>query len=82
MRAFVVDPPLFTLPYDVHFARALAAAGATVDLIGRPLRGYERIEDERFRFRPLFYRLTEPGMHFNERIVVKAECACDLEKPK
>jgi glycosyltransferase involved in cell wall biosynthesis len=61
LKVFVVDPPLFTLPYDVHFARALAAAGASVDLIGRPLRGYERMQDEQFRFRPLFYRLTEPG---------------------
>ena len=40
MKVFVVDPPLFTLPYDVHFSRALAAAGAEVELIGRPLRGY------------------------------------------
>ena len=24
MKVFIVDPPLFTLPYDVHFARALA----------------------------------------------------------
>lgn len=61
MKVFIVDPPLFTLPYDVHFARALAAAGSTVDLIGRPLRGYERVQDESFRYRPLFYRLTEPG---------------------
>ena len=61
MKVFVVDPPLFTLPYDVHFSRALAAAGAEVELIGRPLRGYERVNGEAFGLRPLFYRLTEPG---------------------
>ncbi|MGD9511461.1 MAG: glycosyltransferase [Geminicoccaceae bacterium] len=61
MKIFVVDPPLFTLPYDIHFAQALAAAGSSVELIGRPLRGYERMPEEKFRFRPLFYRMTEPG---------------------
>lgn len=59
MRVHVVDPPLFTLPYDQHFCRALAAAGAEVTLIGRHLRAYERVDGEPFRFEPLFYRWSE-----------------------
>ena len=59
MRVHVVDPPLFTLPYDQHFCRALAAAGAEVTLIGRGLRTYEEIGPEPFAFAPLFYRRSE-----------------------
>jgi len=60
MRVLVVDPPLFTLPYDRHFARALAKRGAEVTLVGRPLRGFEdSLEAEPFRFLPLFYRRAE-----------------------
>lgn len=60
MRILLVDPPLFTLPYDLHFARALAAAGAEVELVGRPLRAYEAVEPAwGGRLRPLFYRRAE-----------------------
>ena len=52
MRVFVVDPPLFTLPYDRHFAQALAHRGAEVTLVGRPLRTFETLGVEPFRFRP------------------------------
>lgn len=61
MRVLVVDPAFFTLPYDLHFARALAGAGAEVGLVGRPLRAYERVRDEPFALHPLFYRLSEGG---------------------
>ena len=59
MRVHVVDPPLFTLPYDQHFCRALVAAGADVTLIGRGLRTYEEVASEPFAFAPLFYRRSE-----------------------
>lgn len=60
MRVLVLDPPLFTLPYDLHFARALAEAGAEVSLVGRPLRPYEAIDPAApVPFRPLFYRRAE-----------------------
>jgi glycosyltransferase involved in cell wall biosynthesis len=60
MRVFVVDPPLFTLPYDRHFARALAKRRAEATLVGRPLRGFEPpLGAEPFRFLPLFYRRAE-----------------------
>lgn len=59
MKVLVVDPPFFTLPYDLHFSRALAAAGVEVELIGRPPRRYESVGAEPFPIRPWFYRLAE-----------------------
>jgi glycosyltransferase involved in cell wall biosynthesis len=59
VKVLVVDPPYFTLPYDLHFCRALAEAGAEVELIGRPQRGYEIVGDEPFRLRPIFYPRSE-----------------------
>ena len=61
MQVAILDPSLFTLPFDIHFARALAAEGAGTMLIGRPLRGYEEIVEEGFAFHPLFYRWSEGG---------------------
>ncbi|GBD44953.1 GDP-mannose:glycolipid 4-beta-D-mannosyltransferase [bacterium HR40] len=57
----LLDPSLFTLPFDIHFARGLAAEGAEVHLAGRPLRPYERLAGEPLIFHPLFYRLGERG---------------------
>lgn len=59
MQVLVVDPPFFTLPYDLHFCRALAAAGVAVELIGRPPRRYEAVGEQPFPLRPWFYRLAE-----------------------
>lgn len=59
MRVVVVDPSLFTLPYDRAFCRALAAAGADVTLVGRPLRAVETLDPKGFTFLPLFYRVSE-----------------------
>lgn len=59
MKVVVVDPSLFTLPYDAAFCRALARAGAEVDLVGRPLRPGENLAPTDFSFRPLFYGVSE-----------------------
>ena len=59
MKVFVVDPSLFTLPYDQAFCRGLAEAGAEVTLVGRPLRPEERLIEGGFAFRPLFYPKAE-----------------------
>lgn len=59
MRVHVVDPALFTLPYDTHFCHALADAGAEVVLIGRGLRSYEQVGEQGFAFQSLFYRRSE-----------------------
>lgn len=58
MQILVVDPSLFTLPYDRAFCRALATAGDDVVLAGRPLRDYESLEGEPFAFAPLYYHKT------------------------
>jgi glycosyltransferase involved in cell wall biosynthesis len=56
VRALVVDPSLFTLPYDREFCRGLADRGIETTLVGRPLRHYEALAGEAFAFEPLFYR--------------------------
>jgi glycosyltransferase involved in cell wall biosynthesis len=57
VRILVVDPSLFTLPYDRAFCGALARSGADVVLVGRPLRAYEQsLAGEPFVFADLFYR--------------------------
>lgn len=59
MRVLVVDPSLFTFPYDRAFCGALGRTGADVVLVGRPLRAYEQsLEGEPFAFADLFYRGT------------------------
>ena len=55
----MVDPSLFTLPYDQAFCAGLAAAGAEVTLVGRPLRPAETLQARGFAFAPLFYRHAE-----------------------
>jgi glycosyltransferase involved in cell wall biosynthesis len=56
LHLLVVDPSLFTLPYDRAFCGALAGLGVDVTLVGRPLRPYEMLADEPFAFEALFYR--------------------------
>jgi len=59
VRVLVVDPSLFTLPYDRAYCRALAEGRAEVTLVGRPLRAYEQsLAGEPFAFADLFYRGT------------------------
>jgi hypothetical protein len=42
LKVLVVDQSFFGLLYDVQFSAALAAAGADVTLVGRPLRPTRR----------------------------------------
>jgi glycosyltransferase involved in cell wall biosynthesis len=72
VRVLVVDPSLYTLPYDRAFCRALAAAGAEVTLVGRPLRAGEHLAAEGFAFVPLFYRVGERAGRL-QRLVKGAE---------
>ncbi len=59
MKVLVVDQSFFGLLYDVQFSAALAAAGADVTLVGRPLRPYEEVTSAGFRMLPLFYGFAE-----------------------
>jgi glycosyltransferase involved in cell wall biosynthesis len=56
----MVDPSLFTLPYDHELCQALAAMGLRVRLVGRPLRaGETTVSPPGYDFDPLYYRRSE-----------------------
>lgn len=60
LRVLLVDPSLFSAPYDRALGAGLAHEGLEVELLGRPLRPGERsFEDEPFRFAPRCYPLAE-----------------------
>ncbi len=55
MRVLLLDPAAFTLPYDHHLARALAARGVDVELVTSRFRFGDAPEPEGYRRRELFY---------------------------
>jgi glycosyltransferase involved in cell wall biosynthesis len=55
----VIDPSLFSLPYDLHLCEGLAAAGLKTSLFGRTPRTGEKISPEDFVFSPWFYSDSE-----------------------
>lgn len=60
LRVLLVDPSLFSAPYDRALAAALVKQGIDVELLGRPLRQGERsFAGEPFRFTPRCYQLAE-----------------------
>jgi glycosyltransferase involved in cell wall biosynthesis len=65
---WVVDPSLFTLPYDHELCQALQASGLRVRLIGRSLRAEEAtVSPPRYEFEPLFYRRSESTLSESRR---------------
>ena len=58
MQVALVDPSLFTLPYDTALAAGLAEAGHEVVLHGRTLRAGEHVPPG-IHLRPDFYRLAD-----------------------
>jgi glycosyltransferase involved in cell wall biosynthesis len=83
MKIAMIDPSLFTLPYDLALCRALAANGCDVTLHGRALRALERVDRETAA-EASFYRLSEqlrlripPGLF---RVVKGFEHAVDLAR--
>ncbi len=59
MHIAVIDPSLFSLPYDDHLCAALSRAGHEVVLYGRALREGESDALGGYALRPWFYRLAE-----------------------
>jgi len=55
----VIDPSLFSLPYDVHLCGGLAAAGLKTTLFARTPRTGEKISGKDFIFEPWFYSNSE-----------------------
>lgn len=67
---WVVDPSLFTLPYDHELCQALQASGLRVRLIGRPLRAEETtVSPPRYDFEPLFYSRSDSSLSKSPRTV-------------
>ena len=62
MKVAVVDPSLFTIPYDGALCDALAVQGCEVGLFGRTLRGTESAVGAT-PIRPFFYRVSERLLH-------------------
>ena len=58
-RIAVVDPSLFSLPYDLHLCEGLAEAGAEAVLFGRVPRRGEVIAQKGAQFEPWFYASSE-----------------------
>jgi glycosyltransferase involved in cell wall biosynthesis/GT2 family glycosyltransferase len=57
--ALLVDPSLFTAPYDAALTQGLLAAGVAPKWLTRPLRPGERDEIPPGRAEPLFYRRAD-----------------------
>jgi glycosyltransferase involved in cell wall biosynthesis len=74
MRAALIDPSLFTLPYDVALARGLQRARVDVELHGRKLLP-EDGNASGISIRPSFYRVADSalarGLPKAARLVVK-----------
>jgi glycosyltransferase involved in cell wall biosynthesis len=58
MKVFVVDPSMFTAPYDIALQSGLHAAGAEVRLFGRVPRFAGEFDGAQ-NYHPFFYRLSE-----------------------
>ena len=59
-RVVMLDPSLFTLPYDRALCAGLATSGCQVHLVGRRLRPFERsAADATLPLMPHFYRVAE-----------------------
>jgi glycosyltransferase involved in cell wall biosynthesis len=59
VRIAIVDPSLFSLPYDIHLCEGLAQPGFEITLFGRAPRPGEEISSNAFVFRPWFYSKSE-----------------------
>jgi glycosyltransferase involved in cell wall biosynthesis len=58
LRVALIDPSLFSLPYDANLARGLGGLGHEVTLHGRPLRREDN-DAQGIALAPSFYRLAE-----------------------
>jgi glycosyltransferase involved in cell wall biosynthesis len=84
VRVLLADPPAFTPAYDHELARALAAAGAEVELVTSRFHSGEAPAPEGYRRNELFYPLSSRLFRRSRlRIPLKAvEHAAGLERLK
>jgi glycosyltransferase involved in cell wall biosynthesis len=72
MRVVLADPPAYTPPYDRHLARALAAAGAEVELVTSRFRFGEVPPPNGYAAREWFYPLSSRMGGSRARLALKA----------
>jgi glycosyltransferase involved in cell wall biosynthesis len=72
MRVVLADPPAYTPPYDRHLARALAAAGADVELVTSRFRFGEVPPANGYAAREWFYPLSSRMGNSRARLALKA----------
>jgi glycosyltransferase involved in cell wall biosynthesis len=72
MRILLADPPAYTPPYDHALARALAAAGADVELLTSRFRFGVVPEPDGYRVRESFYPLSSRVRARAPRFALKA----------
>jgi glycosyltransferase involved in cell wall biosynthesis len=58
MKVAVIDPSLFTIPYDCALCDALVDEGCEIGFYGRPMRASEMMAGE-VALKPFFYKLSE-----------------------
>ena len=68
MKAALLDPSLFTIPYDRRLIEALQARGHEVKLFGRPLRPGEAQQVAGLPLEQHFYRWVEGGRSLPRRL--------------
>jgi glycosyltransferase involved in cell wall biosynthesis len=71
MRAHIVDPSAFTLPYDHALSAALAGAGADVELITSRFAYGQAPEPDGYAVRELFYRHARGAAGSRARLASK-----------
>jgi glycosyltransferase involved in cell wall biosynthesis len=71
MRAHIVDPSAFTLPYDHALSAALAGAGADVELVTSRFAYGEAPEPDGYAVRELFYRHARGAAGSRARLASK-----------
>jgi glycosyltransferase involved in cell wall biosynthesis len=72
MRVVLADPPAYTPPYDRSLARALASAGAEVELVTSRFRFGEVAAPDGYRASEWFYPLSSRMGSSRLRLAVKA----------
>lgn len=78
MKALLVDPSLFTAPYDAALTEGLIAASVEPMWATRPTRNGDRQEVPIERTDPFFYRRVENASWMPDKLKPIAKCAAHL----
>lgn len=70
MKVALIDPSLFTAPYDKELAKGLSTVGCKVVFYSRPLYPYETWEPREVEYEDDFYRLTSNLTHLHRSLTL------------